>query len=110
MDIAYAYTQAYDHRVTPEGAPNRYLDAYEGTLETVIDNYLFRLEQSQTVATEPEVTISPTVQEPEVKGPGYTSEQIILLISLGITFLLAVTVTILLIVHKKRRAQVYQEQ
>lgn len=39
LDIAYSYTNVYNHRVLPEGAPNAYQDAYAGSLSELIDRF-----------------------------------------------------------------------
>ena len=39
LDIAYAYTEKYDHRVAPTSAPDLYADSCVGTLGEVIDDY-----------------------------------------------------------------------
>lgn len=74
LNIAYAFTQQEDLRVVPDGAENEYLSAVWGTLDEVIDDYLYRLEES----TRPtETTTAPTTQpqviqvqaEPESADP-----------------------------------------
>lgn len=62
LDIAYTYTQAADHRVVPEAAPNTYAEFYQGTLRELIDLYL---QQQVPPTTEPTplpttVPVSPT--------------------------------------------------
>jgi hypothetical protein len=74
LNIAYAFTQQEDLRVVPDGAENEYSSAVWGTLDEVIDDYLYRLEES----TQPtETTTAPTTQpqviqvqaEPESADP-----------------------------------------
>lgn len=36
LDIAYSYTNQFDHRETPAGAPNDYAQHYEGTISQLI--------------------------------------------------------------------------
>ena len=111
LDIAYAYTTKYDHRAIPEGAPDSYKDFYSGNLCTVIDDYLLRLEQSQTVATEPEETTlpEPTVTQTESSADTHMQIQAMAIwIALGTTLLLCLVVLVLLIVKKKSRKGIYQ--
>lgn len=37
LDIAYAYTQRYDHRMAPENAPDLYAQYYSGSVYDIID-------------------------------------------------------------------------
>ena len=39
LDIAYAYTNAYDHRALPSGAPNAYESDFVGTLRELCELY-----------------------------------------------------------------------
>ena len=55
LDIAYSYTNRYDHRTLPEGAPDTYAAAHAGTLGELIDAYQKFLEaQKPTEPTQPE--------------------------------------------------------
>lgn len=60
LDIAYSYTQRFDHRLLPSGAPDTYANAHAGDLQTLIDAYLL----AQAEATEPP-TEAPTVPPTE---------------------------------------------
>lgn len=112
LDIAYTYTTKYDHRTIPEGAPDSYKDFHTGNLRTVIDDYLLRLEQSQTVATEPEeITLpEPTVTQTESSADTHMQIQALAIwIALGTTLLLCLLVLVFLLVKKKSRKGVYQK-
>lgn len=61
LNIAYAYTSAYDHRSLPSGAPDTYAASNKGTLAEVIDDYLFRLAEAQ----KPSETTQPETTQPE---------------------------------------------
>lgn len=64
LDIAYSYTERYDHRVPPEGAPDAYADAHAGSLRDIIDAYQKFLEPPQP--TEPSMPeTQPTQSEPK---------------------------------------------
>ena len=43
LDIAYSYTEKYNHRVVPEGTPDLYYQYNKGTISEQIDSYLFSL-------------------------------------------------------------------
>lgn len=43
LDIAYAYTEKYDHREAPDNAADLYADYYTGSLSAVIDSYYIAL-------------------------------------------------------------------
>lgn len=68
LDIAYAYTKRYDHRILPSGAPDSYAEKNAGTLQQVITDYKERLEESQQQkeTTEP-ATTQPT--QPQMDQP-----------------------------------------
>ncbi len=119
LDIAFAYTSGYNHRVAPEGAPDSYKNANQGSLQTVIDDYLYRLEQSQTVATEPEESTAAeetvvNTTEAVVPQPKPQGNVIVLYVALGATGLLAVFVLVLAVLqrqqHKNRRKKTYVKQ
>ena len=59
LDIAYSYTKKYDHRALPEGAPDAYQQSNAGTLEEVIADYKYRLEE----LNKPEETVSQTQEQ-----------------------------------------------
>ena len=60
LDIAYSYTNRYDHRVTPTGAPDSYASYNVGTLAEIIEAYK-QYAQSQQPTTKPtEPTTQPT--------------------------------------------------
>ncbi len=45
LDLAYSYTQSYDHRAVPSGAPDLYAQAHAGNLTELIRSYIERLEE-----------------------------------------------------------------
>ncbi len=63
LDIAYAYTEEYDHRVVPTGAPDSFLSANQGTLRQVLDDYYARLAAAEQETTAPETTVPETTEE-----------------------------------------------
>ncbi len=113
LDVAYAFTANYQSRTAPEGAPDSYADHHQGSLQEVIDDYLYRLEQSQTVATEPTETTVPQTSIATTEAPQETPEEnqntIVLYVALGTTGLLAVCVVILLISQTRKREKIYIE-
>ena len=62
LDIAYTYTQRFDHRQIPEGAPDTYAVSNTGTLQEHIAAYDLFLNPPPTETTQPTVptTIAPT--------------------------------------------------
>ena len=115
LDIAYAYTSQYNHRVTPEGAADSYKNVNQGSLQAVIDDYLYRLEQSQTVPTTlPEETASATVTEVTVqaaeKAPVAEQNYVIVLYAvLAATGLMGIIVIVLIIKQTRRQKKKHKE-
>lgn len=115
LDIAYAYTSQYNHRATPEGATDSYKNANQGSLQAVIDDYLYRLEQSQTVPTTlPEETASATVTEVTVqaaeKAPVAEQNYVIVLYAvLAATGLMGIIVIVLIIKQTRRQKKKHKE-
>ncbi len=65
LDIAYSYTSRYDHRVLPEGAPDRYADSGTGSLREIIDAYKAYLQPPKpTEPTAPETQPTQPSAEP----------------------------------------------
>lgn len=60
LDIAYSYTQSYDHREVPSGAPNTYVSFSEGTLSQIIEQYKNASQPQTTVSTLAETSALPT--------------------------------------------------
>lgn len=55
LDIAYSYTERYDHRQLPKGAPDTYASAHTGSLGEIIEAYKHFLEaQKPTEPSQPE--------------------------------------------------------
>ncbi len=55
LDIAYSYTQKYDHRKPTENAPDLYAEYYKGSLSACMDSYYAAIEQyeeDQRIAAE----------------------------------------------------------
>ncbi len=52
LDIALAYSESYDHRVAPTGAPDEYAAFSMGSLQNVLDDYYTRLEEAKNPPTE----------------------------------------------------------
>lgn len=75
LDIAYSYTQRFDHRVIPAGAPNLYEDAYVSDLAALVAQYeAGTWPVPETVPTEPptEPTTEPATVPttvPETEAP-----------------------------------------
>jgi len=106
LDIAYSYTQSYDHRQAPEGAPDSYQDANQGSLPAVIDDYLYRVAQMQTEPTtlpEETVTALETVSSAVEATPVAKQNDTLLLYAvLAATGLMAVIVLVLIIKQSRR--------
>lgn len=45
LDIAYAYTEKFDHRQAPENAADLYTEQYTGTLGEVVNSYYLAIEE-----------------------------------------------------------------
>ncbi len=58
LDIAYSYTEKYDHRTVPTGAPDAYAEYHTGSLAEIIAAY----EESQKPDTTPETTVPETTR------------------------------------------------
>ena len=95
LDIAYSYTEAYDHRAVPTGAPDSYAAASQGTLREVLDDYYARkaaAEQETTTpeTTEPEATTEATVPAPIVSPkPSKNDELLSILLAVGVIVILS---------------------
>lgn len=104
LDIAYAYTNRYQHRTTPAGAPNTYSADYQGTLRVVIDDYLKRLEEATkpTEATQPATTIPAGTEQAPAQQPGEPSY--VLYIALGaVVVLCLIGISISTVRRRKRK-------
>ena len=87
LDIAYSYTEKYNHRVTSELAPNLYEDSNAGDLQTFLLTYKEALaeaerlkeeeRQQETTTAEPETTPEETtsVQETTAEEPATTETE-----------------------------------
>lgn len=60
LDIAYSYTNRFDHRVLPESAPDTYSDANVGTLQEIIEAYKLFLNPPDPTTAPTEPTTMPT--------------------------------------------------
>lgn len=69
LNIAYSYTEVYDHRVTPNGAADIYKDYNSGALTELIEEYKQYLEDKNSQTTEEESDTS----SPE--EPSYTDSE-----------------------------------
>ncbi|MBE6983134.1 MAG: hypothetical protein E7435_02460 [Ruminococcaceae bacterium] len=65
LDIAMAYSETYDYRVAPTGAPDDYKASSMGSLRNVLDDYYARL----TEANKPPVTEPSTEPPAEPRAP-----------------------------------------
>ena len=72
LDIAYTYTNAGNHRILPEAAPNTYAEFFDGTLPQLIQRHLQQQVPPTTEPTPPETT-APTVPETEPIAPPTTA-------------------------------------
>ena len=110
LDIAYSYTQVYDHRETPEGAADAYAEFNAGSLQEVLADYKYRLEQSMTEPTTlpPETTIAAVTEAETVpatpeKAPEIQQNDIYLLYGvLAVTGVMAITVLVLIVRQSRR--------
>ena len=101
LDIAYAYTSRYDHRMLPEGVPDAYSAHNQGTLVAVIDTYLQQLEESTkpTETTQPAATEQAQIPQPQPRKTSYG-----LYIALGVLVVLVLCALLILSgIPKKRR-------
>ena len=58
LNIAYSYTEKYNHRATPTGAPDLYADYSTGSLQEIIDNIVYQAN------AKPETTTKKQTEEP----------------------------------------------
>ncbi|MBQ9082716.1 MAG: amidase [Clostridia bacterium] len=66
LNLAYSYTQKYDYRTLPDGAPNHYADCFEDDIAALLAEGAIR----ETIA--PEVPESSVPAEPESSEPAGT--------------------------------------
>jgi hypothetical protein len=133
LDIAYSYTQRFDHRVIPEGAPDLYKESYVSDLATLVAEYeAGTWPVPETVPTEPTTepttvpttvpeteapttipetvptTAVPTTVLPEIQPPAEpTPDQMILAISGGMA-VISVGTLILLLTRRRKKEKVTQ--
>lgn len=63
LDIAYSYTEKYDHRKVPEGAADLYAQYNAGTLSEFIQNYKDSLTEKETETSAPDTSYETTGRE-----------------------------------------------
>ena len=72
LDIAYAYTLAYNHRQVPKGAPNLYPDSYEGCLGDLIWDHISTVEY---ISSQETASVSGSVNSDPFSDPPPTEPQ-----------------------------------
>ena len=111
LDIAYAYTLRYDHRASPENAPDLYAQYYEGNVYQLVEKLNAVPEETepmpeekpdiQPLQTEPVSSTDPT-QEGQADIP--SNRQMVWVLTGGIIFaFLAICSVFVLIKRKKRK-------
>ncbi len=114
LDIAYAYTEKYNHRVIPKGAPDAHADYNRGSLEWVLDDYLLRLEQSQnpTTVQEETTTVTETATVPAttpVSTPATIPQSFVLYLAIGVTLAFVLLIVILVMIQRKKHQKEEKE-
>jgi len=81
LNMAYSYTEKYDHRVTSELAPNLYEDSLTGDLQTFLATYkeavaeVERLKEEESTTPEPETTPEESTPAGTTPEPETTHEE-----------------------------------
>lgn len=99
LDIAYSYTENYNHRSLPKGAPDSYSNFNEGTLTEIIDKY-FLTSADATVNDSPLGSIQSDCKTDLSENPKINIFSILFPVVLIILVLL-VGITIHIIIKKK---------
>ena len=105
LDIAYAYTSRYDHRIVPPDAPDLHAGSDTVTLRQVVDDYKLalkqmQLQQEQDAMTQPETPSPEPVEKEQSKHP--TVQKYWLFGALGIVILASLTALIVLVVKYRK--------
>ena len=111
LDIAYAYTLRYDHRASPENAPDLYAQYYEGNVYQLVEKLNAVPEETepmpeekpdiQPLQTEPVSSTDPTQ---EGQADNLSNRQMVWVLTGGIIFaFLAICSVFVLIKRKKRK-------
>ena len=103
LDIALSYSESYNYRVAPTGAPDDYAVSSMGSLRNVLDDYYARLAE----ANKPPVTQQPTEppaqpQTPE-EAPDIPAAVVLLTVS-------SVSLTTILTSRRRRRQEEEKEE
>lgn len=111
LNIAYSYTEQYDHREAPSGAADLYADAGAGDLKTLISAYLDardaqELQKAQDEAT-PAVTEAPAEETPAPEEPEENGQSTAWLWALPVAAAAAVAGAV---VYQKRAAAPEEER
>ncbi len=98
LNIAYSYTEKYDHRNVPTGAPDLYADYNGDTLAQIIDNYIL----SANAKPEDENTTEKQTEQNSENNNDKSSSKLVPVI-IGIGFVGAGLILNVLAKRKKRR-------
>ncbi len=105
LDIAYAYSSRYDHRMAPVNAADLYASSYEGSLSGLIEDYYIQLdtyEQVQLAASEEAARAPQTETSPQPIQPTDSETVNWLAVSAAILIPAGLLAGILLPKHRRR--------
>ncbi len=98
LDIAISYSESYNYRIAPTGAPDDYAAASMGSLRNVLDDYYARLaEANKPPVTQPPTELPAEPQTPE-EAPDIPAAVVLLTVS-------SVSLTTILTSRRRRRQE-----
>lgn len=86
LDMAYTYTEKYNHRVPPKDAPDLYADFRQDDLETIVESYTVTVDSQNT-------------ETPEIAGNANTSlSNITSIVIIAVSVIIAIIAIIIIVV------------
>ena len=86
LDMAYTYTEKYNHRVPPKDAPDLYADFRQDDLETIVESYTVTVDSQNT-------------ETPEIAGNATTSvSSITSIVIIAVSVIIAIIAIVIIVV------------
>jgi Asp-tRNA(Asn)/Glu-tRNA(Gln) amidotransferase A subunit family amidase len=103
LDIAYSYTEEFDHRSLPEDAPNRYAESGKGSLSEIIEDKK-AFESQKTEENSPPSSLTVT-SEDETQRPAdmYATVKTVAITVWAVAIVLIITSVIIALSGRKKR-------
>lgn len=98
LDIALSYSESYNYRVAPTGAPDDYAAASMGSLRNVLDDYYARLAEANKPPVTQPPTEPPAEPQPPEEAPDIPAAVVLLTVS-------SVSLTTILASRRRRRQE-----